>query len=455
MVAVNGAYLLTVLIALLPTAAAQQTYTPCFANDLSIFDDYNESEIIIPANCTTVEISNLRMPNHLAGSLAKALKANVAVNTLLLRDIEVADDGVVFFANALKTNTAITNFSLGFERYNEGIGDAAVASFAEAIKVNTALTSFALTRSGGRTNSSVKVGISDNGMVLLSQALISNAAITELNLESNGISDAGAASLAGVLKVNGAIARLHLGNNLIRSAGATAIADAIAANNNTAIALLSLGEGESTLAIKYVSEGNIIGDTGAAALAKALGNNTVLAEINLNYNNIGDVGAAALAEAISANSALTHIGLYGNKIGDVGAAAFAEAIALNATLGFYAGGPQSGAITSLDLGRNRISNAGAALLAQALTANTNITSLRLQYNRLTFDSSDLISSGWLSAIEHPLNNTPAARVSACDGVAVGTTTDTCPYCCHCCHCDGPAMIVGPVCNAAYEGMFVY
>ena len=93
MVAVNGAYLLTVLIALLPTAAAQQTSTPCFANDLGIFDDYNESvtesEIIIPANCTTVEISNLRMPNHLAGSLAKALKANVAVNTLLLRDIEV------------------------------------------------------------------------------------------------------------------------------------------------------------------------------------------------------------------------------------------------------------------------------------------------------------------------------------------------------------------------------
>ena len=176
MAAIDGVYLLIMLVVLLPTACCHTCK----------YESIYEWEIIIPNYCTKVVISNLRMSNYFAGSLAQAISADTAVNTLELRDIEMADDGVAFFANALKTNTAITNFSLGLERYNEGIGDAAVASFAEAIKLNTAITSFVLIGSGG---------ISDNGMVLLSQALISNAAITELNLESNGISDAGAASL--------------------------------------------------------------------------------------------------------------------------------------------------------------------------------------------------------------------------------------------------------------------
>ena len=134
-----------------------------------------------------------------------------------------------------------------------------------------------------------------------------------------------------------------------------------------AIELAEALETNTTLT-DLILDNNKIGDEGAKAIAEALKTNTTLINLKLSTNIIGDEGAYALAEALKTNTTLTDLILDNNKIGDEGAKAIAEALKTNTTL------------INLKLSTNIIGDEGANALAEALKTNTT-TKLNLDNNR--------------------------------------------------------------------------
>ena len=136
------------------------------------------------------------------------------------------------------------------------------------------------------------------------------------------------------LKENAALQELDLDSNDIDDEDAQALADALI--DNQALQKLYL-------------LGNQVQDAGAEALARALRENAALQELHLVDNQIGDKGAQALADALILNKSLQKLDLWGNEVQDAGAEALARALKENTSL------------QVLDLGSNQI---GAAVRAR-------------------------------------------------------------------------------------------
>jgi hypothetical protein len=150
------------------------------------------------------------------------------------------------------------------------IGPAGAVALADALRTNTSLTELYLCYNR----------IGDIGARALAIALRTNTSLTALYLGANQIGAAGTTALAEALKVNTRLTTLNLGVNQIGDAGAVALADALRTTNT------SLTE----LYLCY----NRIGDIGARDLADALRTNTSLTELFLDVNQIG----AALMQEI-------------------------------------------------------------------------------------------------------------------------------------------------------------
>ncbi|XP_022804757.1 NLR family CARD domain-containing protein 3-like [Stylophora pistillata] len=198
-------------------------------------------------------------------------------------------------------------------------------------------------------------GLLGANALLLTNVLMSNTSVTELNFSYNEISDDGAAALSECLKENTFLTKLDLSRNNIGHAGAAALAECL--KKNTSLTKLNLSR-------------NNIGETGAAALAECLKENTSLTNLNLGTSNIGDGGAAALADCFKENASLTELSLYYNNIGEAGAAALAESLKENTSL------------MALNLSSNEIGDAGAAALTKCLKENKSLTMLNLDENNI-------------------------------------------------------------------------
>lgn len=115
------------------------------------------------------------------------------------------------------------------------------------------------------------LGLGDDDVKKIMEALKRNDDISELNLDNNNISDEGGKTIAEFLK-NNFITGVSLKNNKIRDEGAKSIANALKYNN-----------GLIDLALDY----NKIGDEGAKAFLSVLQKNClILSELSLLYNNI-------------------------------------------------------------------------------------------------------------------------------------------------------------------------
>lgn len=155
----------------------------------------------------------------------------------------------------------------------------------------------------------------------LSEALATNTALAELNLEHANIGREGAVILADALRLNRSLKKVDLCFNNIESGGAAAIADAL--RSNPTITNLNLSN-------------NNINREAVPTLALMLSENRALKNLNLSYNNLG-AAVRAIGPALAVNSHLEALDITHNLIGDQVAEIF-ESLVSNRTLRYFRAG---------------------------------------------------------------------------------------------------------------------
>ncbi|XP_043554363.1 leucine-rich repeat-containing protein 74A [Chiloscyllium plagiosum] len=119
---------------------------------------------------------------------------------------------------------------------------------------------------------------------------------------------------------------------------------------------------------------NQFGDKGAEFLGQMLATNESLEILNLQWNQIQTEGAVALSAGLRMNITLKSLNLSYNGFGNEGALAMGETLKFNSTL------------LELNLSSNHINNEGVNMLCKGLDVNENIKILCLSNNPITVDS---------------------------------------------------------------------
>ena len=260
------------------------------------------------------------------------------LRVLDLRDI--TDKSIEFLIPLIKKSSSLRKFSISMA-WNASESAHKLLELMQAIDHHPTLQEKSVTGLGCRLTTDVDVnalsqlcsidfvsmrtdfiryvgGLSDDGVVVLTEILQHKYGSRELDLSSGGTSDDGTVSLAKALHHNSTIHSLRLSHNNITDKGAVALVDALYHN--------------STLQSLYLSN-NSIGDEGAVALAHALHHNSTLQGLYLIDNSIGDDGGVALAEALLENQSLQQLYLEKNGgIGDRAACKFVKALIQNSSI---------------------------------------------------------------------------------------------------------------------------
>jgi len=161
----------------------------------------------------------------------------------------------------------------------------------------------------------------------MSGTKISNVAIAEiinqmttleiLNVSYNNISKDGVYYISICVKLNTTLKELNISNNNITSAGARWIAEAI---------------GQNKVLQKLDISHNDIQDDGSILIGEQLKFNTILQELNISANNITDIGAMSIAEPLYVGTALCKLDISCNSITCEGLVSFLEHIQVNTTV---------------------------------------------------------------------------------------------------------------------------
>ena len=232
-------------------------------------------------------------------------------------------------------------FSL--ELANMGLHDDDLDVLIEAIKQNAVFTRLSLRNYTEEYRKIMLLLPYRNKLTLadgkLADAIAKNTTLKSLWLGGNNIDPEGIKHLANALKVNNTLQILHLYNNNIGDEEAKYIADMLDANE--------------TLQQLWLHSNNI-GIEGVKHLAAALKKNNTLEKLHLGSNNIGDEGAKYIADMLVVNKTLQEIGLNSNNIGDKGAESIAASLAVN--MGLH----------QIWLHANKFGNQGAEKLAEAI-----------------------------------------------------------------------------------------
>ncbi|CAD7696291.1 unnamed protein product [Ostreobium quekettii] len=198
----------------------------------------------------------------------------------------------------------------------------------------------------------------------LSETLLENATITQLDLSYNFIDDSGMRSIVHLLKINRNLKSLQLEGNCITSAGAASLAAVLSHSSNTGPALHRLS-----------LRGNPLGDEGVAAIAEALRTNVNIRHLDLGRTDMGEKGIVALCAALTDRNFLEILGLekplvQGPKDNLMCHMALMIARAHH--------------LSTLGLGKHSLTDSEfETLLAYGLTKNRSITSLDLRANKLS------------------------------------------------------------------------
>lgn len=179
--------------------------------------------------------------------------------------------------------------------------------------------------------------ITNRQLVQISDALRSNATVTEVWLTHNAISDEGNGGaggsvgyLAGVLENNDAVGEVYLGGNKIGAKGGESDVRRARRTNTAARgrSLSAVARGKATARSSSprsaASPSRIstrafrLDPCAASSIAALLQKNDAITDIGLEDNAIDDGGAKMLADALSHNSTLQTLKLQGNDIKDEG-----------------------------------------------------------------------------------------------------------------------------------------
>ena len=299
-----------------------------------------------------------------ADALARELRADRTIRTVVLSDTGLGHGGAAPVADALLHNACITALTLQLN----GIGDAGACALAHGLATGSTcnLSSLALEEEGiGEAGTrAIAAALSPRGP----QRGPALALLTQLSLRGNPISTAGAAALAAALQVNSGLESLDLCSCSLTGLGAARLAEVLPHN-------CTLRE------LRLVRNG--IPVTGALALAAGLLHNEGLEILHLGANPCGPDGwlgyaqtrggrppVPGLIQAIG-GPPLTDLSLFGTGLGNAGMAELARYLADGKC-----------ALEVLDLGDNHLSSVGVMELAKVLPKQGSLTSLGLWGNSI-------------------------------------------------------------------------
>ena len=225
-----------------------------------------------------------------AKALAEAMVTNAKKSTIKTLEVggnEFRDEGVMAFSKVIADeNCAVEKLDLG----GCGMRDRGAFALAEALKKNKTVRSLDM---------GLNTGITARGIGAIAEALGTNSCITSLRV--NDIVDRdGASHLAQALETNTALKNIDLNCNKMMGTGATEIARALKKNRSLEVINLTSCD---------------INDDTVFDIALALQENkeTALMIIDLGFNNnITDAGAERLVQALneSNNQTIRKINLY-------------------------------------------------------------------------------------------------------------------------------------------------
>ena len=254
--------------------------------------------------CDSSEITPLL--EHLDANLAVQGSTRFPRGTLIddgrldLCKQSLGTENCLRIARALRGNTRVKSLMLG----TNAIGDTGAVAVAQLACVNSHLEVLYL----GCNN------IGPEGARLLGATLEREGQrLTGLWLKRNPLGPEGAASIAQMVRDNRQLRVLDLVNTDLRDAGVRTLVDAICSGNNR---LQSL----------YLS-GNALGPATAPTLARLLREAQHLKALYLSVNRLGDEGVVLLADGLRGNRSLQILELASNGIGAAGAKALFAAVA--------------------------------------------------------------------------------------------------------------------------------
>ena len=151
------------------------------------------------------------------------------------------------------------------------------------------------------------------GSKIVSNALMKNRWVIQLDLSHNHLGDDGAIEFAQVLKVTETLYNVNLSCNEITDIGAVALAAAfVPCANPTGL------PSQWNRSVNYLTLAcNEIADDGFVALANAAACHPDLARVDVSRNKIGGFGMRALYRSQERNK-MCYFSLYGNELGNEG-----------------------------------------------------------------------------------------------------------------------------------------
>ncbi|XP_012598165.1 leucine-rich repeat-containing protein 74A isoform X3 [Microcebus murinus] len=221
-------------------------------------------------------------------------------------------------------------------------------------------------------------GLGPKGTKAIAIALVSNTAVTKLELEDNSITEEGVLSLLEMLQENYYLQELNISNNRLGLEGARIISDFLQRDSSSIWNLELSGNHLKEEAAELLSQAlstnyrikrldlshNQFSDAGGEQLGQMLGINVGLMSLDLSWNHFHVRGAVALCNGLRSNVTLKKLDLSMNGFGNEGALALGEVLRLNGSLAY------------LDISGNDISNEGASKLSRGLEYNENLKVLK-------------------------------------------------------------------------------
>uniref|UniRef100_A0A2K6RIN3 Leucine rich repeat containing 74A n=1 Tax=Rhinopithecus roxellana TaxID=61622 RepID=A0A2K6RIN3_RHIRO len=235
-------------------------------------------------------------------------------------------------------------------------------------------------------------GLGPRGTKAIAIALVSNTAVTKLELEDNCIMEEGVLSLVEMLQENYYLQEMNISNNHLGLEGARIISDFFERNSSSIWNLELSGNDfkeESAAPLcqalstnyrikKLDLSHNQFSDIGGEQLGQMLAINVGLTSLDLSWNNFHTRGAVALCNGLRGNVTLTKLDLSMNGLGNEGAVALGEVLRLNSCLVY------------LDVGSNDIGNEGASKISKGLESNESLRVLKLFLNPISMDGAILL-----------------------------------------------------------------
>jgi Ran GTPase-activating protein (RanGAP) involved in mRNA processing and transport len=382
----------------------------------------------IPADAEELNLRGKNIDANKGKQIAMELASNTMLTSLVLSDIKIGDGGAVSLAHALVTNKSLSRLHLP----ENGIGDIGITALAQALTQNDSLESLDVGWNqfgivGLTSLSNALKGFTSNSIdveeaVVLADARKANTSLTKLNLWRNSVGNEGAALLGEALRVNTSLTYLFLGDNIIRNEGAVLLLKALVEFNTTLTDLYLHGNRHISEAMlptinafvdankagirllhargKLDLSSKGIDDAKAKIIATDLSRNTTVTTLVLNGNEIGFEGGVDIASALITNRILSSIELDGNSIGDAGCLAMAEMLL------------QNGMLSKILLNGNSIGLAGVGALAKSLLTNTRLQHLGLGWN----DFGNEGAAAMLDVLKH---NETLERLDVSDNNVIG------------------------------------